>query len=249
MIIDKNIFQNPSAATPNFIEDDFSLNWYMTRNERYCFTKLLEKIKPKVSIEIGSFDGGSLQVISKHSEKVYAIDIDTTLEERLKGKFHNVTFLMGDSKVIVPKLLKELQEKGESLEFALIDGDHSALGVKADIENMIKYVPSHSLNIILHDSFNPECRSGMKAVNYSNSKHVHYVELDYITGVFEPNGLKNEMWGGFGHIVLLNEERKEKLEIQESQKKLYDLAYLHSRHFLSDKFGFIKPFIKPFRKK
>jgi hypothetical protein len=249
MIINKNIFHNPSAASPNFIEDDYMLNWYMTRNERYCFVKLLEKIRPKVAIEIGSFDGGSLQVISKYAEKVYAIDIDTTLEERLKGKFNNVTFLMGDSKEIVPKLIKELQQKNESIEFALIDGDHSALGVKADIENMINYTPVNSLNIILHDSFNPECRNGMKAVNYNAYKHVHYVELDYITGVFEPNGLKKEMWGGFGHIVLLNEERKGKVEITESQKKLYDIAYLHSRHFLSDKFGFLKPIIKPFRKK
>jgi hypothetical protein len=52
MLINKNIFQSPSEGTPNFIEDDYELNWCMTRNERYCFTKLLEKIKPKVSIEI-----------------------------------------------------------------------------------------------------------------------------------------------------------------------------------------------------
>lgn len=248
MLINKNIFQNPSAAIPNFVEDEYSLNWYMTRNERYCLTKLLETLKPKISIEIGSFDGGSLQVLSRHSEKVYAIDIDVTLEDRLKDKFNNVTFLMGDSKDIIPKLLQELKEKNEILEFALIDGDHSELGVKADIENMIKYIPAESLNILLHDSFNPECRKGMKAVNYDANKHVHYVELDYITGIFAP-GIKNEMWGGFGHIVLLNEERKGKLQLLESQKKLYDISYLHSKHFLSDKFGFLKPIVKLFRKK
>lgn len=249
MVINKNIFQNPSEGTPNFIEDDYSINWCMTRNERYCFTKLLEKLKPKVAIEIGSFDGGSLQVISKHSEKVYALDIDVTLKDRLKGKFDNVTFLIGDSKEILPKLIKELQQHNESIEFVLIDGDHSELGVKADIENMINYVPAQSLNIILHDSFNPECRRGMKAVNYNANKHVHYVELDYITGSFEPSGLKNEMWGGFGHIVMLKEERKGELQLLESQKKLYDIAYLHSRHFLSEKFGFLKPFVKLFRRK
>lgn len=185
-----------------------------------------------------------MQVISKHSEKVYAIDIDPTLPDRLKGKFNNVTFLIGDSKEIVPKLIKELQEKNESIEFALIDGDHSAPGVKADIENMINYVPSSSLNIILHDSFNPECRRGMKAVNYSANKHIHYVELDYITGAYEPNGIKKEMWGGFGHIVLLNEERKGNLKMLESQKSLYDVTYLRSKHFLSDKKTFLKSIVK-----
>ncbi|MEO6901991.1 MAG: class I SAM-dependent methyltransferase [Bacteroidia bacterium] len=249
MIINKNIFQNASVGTPNFIEDDYALDWAMTRNERYCFTKLVEKLKPKISIEIGSYNGGSLQVLSKHSEKVYSIDIDTTLKERLKGKFENVTFLTGDSKEILPKLIKELQQNNESIEFALIDGDHSALGVKADIEIMTSYIPVTGLNILLHDSFNPECRNGMIAVNYKENKYIHYVELDYISGVFEPNGaLKNEMWGGFGHIVLLNEQRKGELQIHQSQKKLYDIAYLHSKHFISDKFGFLKPIVKLLKK-
>lgn len=221
----------------------------MTRNERYCFKTLLEKLKPKISIEIGTLKGGSLQVLTLNSEKVYAIDIDPTLEQRLKDKFPNVVFLMGDSRDIVPKLIKELEKNNESIEFALIDGDHTALGVKADIENIISYVPTNRLNIILHDSFNPECRNGMKAVNYNANKYVHYVELDYISGVFEPNdGVRKEMWGGFAHIVLLNEQRQGNLQIYESQKKLYDIAYLHSKHFLSDKLGFLKPIVKLFKK-
>ncbi len=38
---------------PNFLEEEFPLEWHMSRNERYAFIKLLEKVKPKVSIEIG----------------------------------------------------------------------------------------------------------------------------------------------------------------------------------------------------
>lgn len=244
MIIDKSIFKNANTAVPNFIEDDFLLDWSMTRNERYCFTKLLEKLKPKISIEIGTYNGGSLQVLSKNSEKVYAIDIDIKVKKRLEDKFENVVFLIGDSKKIIPKLIKELQQNNESIEFALIDGDHSKLGVKTDIENIINYTPINKLNIILHDSFNPDCRRGMKAVNYSDNKHVHYVELDYISGVFEPSGLKKEMWGGFAHIVLLKEQRKEKLQIHQSQKNVYDIVYLHSKHIIRDKFRFLKPIIK-----
>lgn len=247
MNFDKTIFLTNNTGSPNFLESDYALDWSMTRNERYCLIKLLEKLKPKIAIEIGTYNGGSLQVISQYAEKVYAIDTDSTIQERLKDKFDNVVYLVGDSKIIVPELIKELQAKNESIEFALIDGDHSTLGVKTDIENLIQYIPEKSLNIILHDSFNPNCRKGMKAVNYHNNKYVHYVELDYITGAFAPDGLKKEMWGGFAHIVLLNEERKDTLEIYESQKKLYEIAYLHSKHFIKNKLQFLKPILKYIR--
>lgn len=257
MIINKNIFKNPNVGAPNFFEDEHFLDWSMTRNERYCLSKMLEKIKPKITIEIGTYNGGSLQVLSKYSETVYAIDIDINVKERLKNKFDNVIFLIGDSKLIIPKLIKELQKKNESIEFALIDGDHSEMGVKADIENLIKYVPVNSLNIILHDSFNPNCRKGMKAVNYNENKYIHYVELDFITGVFEPNGLKKEMWGGFSHIVLLNEKREGEIQVYESQKRIYDIIYYRSKHFkrnvhhiikhfLRKKLFFLKPIVKFF---
>jgi len=248
MEIDKGILKNVSIASPNFMEEDYSLDWSMTRNERYCLTKLLEKIKPKVAIEIGIYNGGSLQVLSENAEKVYAIDIDINTKKRLGDRFKNVEFLIGDSKVLIPELLEELQKKEESIEFALIDGDHSAFGVKSDIENLIKYVPSTSMNIILHDSFNPFCRKGMKSVNYSANKHIHYVELDYVTGVFEPDGLKNQLWGGFAHIVLLKDFRNGELQVNQSQRKLYNLAFLHSKHFLKYNFEFLKPLLRLLKK-
>ena len=248
MQIDKDIFKDIDTGIPNFIENDYPLDWSMTRNESYCLVKLLEKIKPKIAIEIGVYNGGSLQVLSLNSKKVYAIDIDPSVKERLKNNFNNVEFLIGDSKIIVPKLIKELQKNNESLEFALIDGDHSELGVKSDLENILNYTPLKSLNIILHDSFNPTCRKGMKSINYNNNEHIHYVELDYISGVYEPDGLKKEMWGGFAHIVLLKDIRKGKLLVHQSQEKIFNIAYLHSKHFLQNKLRFLKPIIKLIRK-
>ncbi|OIQ21917.1 MAG: hypothetical protein BM549_08255 [Lacinutrix sp. MedPE-SW] len=233
---------------PAFTENDFPLDWSMTRNERYGFLYLLQKIKPKVAIEIGTFNGGSLQVISKYADKVYAIDTDKTIVERLGNQFSNVEFLIGDSKEILPKLIKQIQDNGEQLEFALIDGDHSTKGVAADIKNLIKYKPQSNFSIVLHDSFNPNCRKGMKLVDYNANKHVHYVELDFISGVFAPDNLKREMWGGLAHIILLPEERIDELIINESQKKLFNIAYNRSIHFIKDTFGFLKPIKRLFKK-
>ena len=248
MNINKDIFTFFDSGTPTFTEADFPLDWSMTRNEKFCFLKLLELIRPEVAIEIGVEKGGSLQVLSKYAEKVYAIEIDQHKAEHLKDIFNNVEFLVGDSKIIIPQLLDKIKQDGKSLEFALIDGDHSEKGVKTDIENLIKYIPQKSLNIILHDSFNPDCRRGMTSVNYTTNKHVHYVELDYISGTFEPDGLKNEMWGGFGHIVLLNEERTRNLEIKESQKSLFRITQRYSKHYWKNKFKFLKSIKKTLKK-
>jgi len=239
--INKEMLSFSDTNEPAFTETDFPLDWSMTRNERYGFIHILQKIKPKVAIEIGTYNGGSLQVISQYADKVYAIDNDKTIIERLGSKFSNVEFLIGDSKDILPKLIKEIQDKGENLEFALIDGDHSTEGVAADIKNLIAYKPKNSFHILLHDSFNPKCRKGMKIVDYNINKHVHYVELDFISGVFAPDNLKREMWGGIAHIILLAEERLTQLKVYQSQEKLYNIAYKRSIHFMKDKLSFLKP--------
>jgi len=248
MITDKQFVPNTSTGSPFFFDDKHALNWQMSLSERFCLIKLLEKIKPEIAIEIGTSNGGSLQVISKYAKKVYAIDVDPTIIDRLGSKFDNVEFLIGDSKIIVPKLIVELEENHKSIEFALVDGDHSSKGVKIDIENLLKYVPLKSLNIIMHDSFNPKCRKGMLAPNYKDNKHVHYVEIDYISGGIIQNNNYREMWGGFGHVILLAEKRLTQLKIYQSQRELYRIAYLHSIHFVKNSHRFLRPIIKLFYK-
>lgn len=225
-------------------EDSYDLNWQMSRSERLCLVSLLQKIRPEIAIEIGTSNGGSLQVISKYAKKVYAIDIDPTVTDRLGSKFKNVEFLIGDSKIIIPELLKELKQNNESIEFVLIDGDHSTKGVQSDIENLIKYVPEKGLNIIMHDSFSPKCRKGMLAPDYYNNKHIHYVEIDYIPGGVNVNNNFREMWGGFGRIVMLPEVREKELNIRQSQKELYRVTYLHSLHYILNSPRILRPWIK-----
>ena len=102
------MFDKKDIGFPNFLEDEFHLEWHMSRNERYAFIKLLEKIKPKVAIEIGCFKGGSLEVLSKYCEKVYSVDIDPNVKKSLEGKFKNTEIHIGDSSEIVPNILKKL---------------------------------------------------------------------------------------------------------------------------------------------
>ena len=233
---------------PSFIQQEFPLDWSMSRSEQYALIFLLQKIKPEVSIEIGTFNGGSLQVISKYSKKVYAIDYEPSIVEKLMGKFDNVEFLIGDSKKILPELIQKIIKNSETLEFALIDGDHSHEGVLTDITNMLNYQPKTNLHIILHDSFNPICRSGMKAYVYDKNPYVHGVELDYISGIYEPDGLKRQMWGGFALIFLRKEKRVRELIVKESSRSQFETVYLHSIHFVKKSFLFLKPVYRIFTK-
>ena len=238
------MFVEKDISFPNFFEDEFSLEWHMSRNERYAFIKLLEKIKPKTAIEIGCFKGGSLEVLSKYCDKVYSIDIDPKVKETLDGKFINTEIHIGKSSELIPRILDVIDKNNEVLEFVLIDGEHTYKAVKNDISHFLKLKPKSNVFIIFHDSFNPICRRGIKDANYSGSPYVHYVEVDFISGVFNPRNLYRQMWGGLALVLLKEEKRKGNVKISECQKKLFNSLYWQSIHIITDKLQFLKPYYK-----
>jgi len=220
---------------PSFYEDMYPNPWQMTRWEKFAFISLVEKIKPQVAIEIGNAEGGSLQVLSKYCEKVYALDFSPEVHEKLRPQFSNVDFRTGDSKELLPLVLKEVQEKKEKLAFVLIDGDHSTEGVKADINNILdRYQPITDLFVIFHDSFNPVCRKGILAANWEKCPFVHYVDVDYLPGIFfnetYKNSVKGSMWGGLSLALLKSEKRAKELDIRQSLLPMYEQLFKKSRY-------------------
>jgi hypothetical protein len=243
------MFERKSISFPNFLEEDFNLEWHMSRNERYAFIKLLEKIKPKVAIEIGCFKGGSLEVLSKYCEKVYSIDIDPEVKKNLEGKFSNAEIHIGNSSKLVPEILDKIDKNNEELQFVLIDGEHTAKGVKNDITNFLGYRPKNNIFIVFHDSFNPKCRKGIRKADYNSSPYVHYVEVDFISGVFNPGSLYRQMWGGLALVVMKPEKRIGTIEINECQKKIYNTVYWKSVHPIIDKLPWLKNIYKKIKSK
>jgi hypothetical protein len=215
---------------PTFLFDDLPLHWQMTRWEKFGFASILEVAKPKLAIEIGTYKGGSLQVISKYADRVYSIDTDPSLRSRLQ--LPNVEYLTGDSRQIVPRLLQSLE--GKELGFVLIDGDHSTEGVRADINNVLRYKPTRPVFVVFHDSFNPDCRKGILAADWSDGDFVHYVELDFVPGVyhFEPfdTAPPRSMFGGLCLAIMRPEPRTEPLTIHQSQKGLFEAVFATSSH-------------------
>jgi len=207
----------------------------MTRWEQLSFVALVESIKPKVSIEIGNAQGGSLQILSAKSGKVYALDFNPETHEKLKGRYANVEFITGDSKKILPDLLKKIEANNEMLEFVLIDGDHSTSGVKGDINCFLHhFTPRTECVILFHDSFNPVCRKGILLADWQNCPYVHGVDTDYLPGFIMEKGTitheKNTLWGGFAIAYMKPEIRKETLEVRESLKPMYNAMFRRSKY-------------------
>jgi len=201
----------------------------MNGSERMALMALLFRHKPHCSIEIGTYKGGSLSLISQLSKMVFSLDIDPTVAEKF-SYFENVTFLTGFSTVTLPILLKILDEENIPVDFILIDGDHSAEGVKNDLNIILNYIPKRPLFIMMHDSFNPGCRSGILEADWNKSPYVKWVDVDYIPGRIIENGSTSngELWGGLALVYFDPVVRNGSLPIHKTADTMFRLLNLHN---------------------
>ncbi len=224
----------PYDGTPNILTDEFLLHWQMTRCEQFTITSVLERLEPELSLEVGTYKGGSLQVLVRHARRVISVDIDPGVETLLSPMFPSVDFRSGDSRVVLPSLVEEINQRTDSLEFVLVDGDHSAEGVRRDIHALLALRPKKPVTILLHDSFNPACREGMRSANWSTCPFVHSVELDYIPGIYHEKKYDTAeaktMWGGFACAILKPTPRMGELVIGAQQEGLYSAVLSASSH-------------------
>jgi hypothetical protein len=215
-------------APPECLGEGFDLEWHMTRAERIILMHLLQKFRPEVALEVGTYRGGSLQAISRHSGDVVTVDIDPKIPSLLAGRFSNVAFETGDSTQLLPTLVERLSS--ELLGFVLIDGSHQEKFVRHDINAVLKIVPRRPIAMVMHDSFMPACRAGIRGAEWAACPYVHYVELDFVSGCFLPrfNSVGSSMVGGFAFALLKPEPRVGELEIYESQKQQFEVLRRYS---------------------
>jgi cephalosporin hydroxylase len=211
---------------------DSRIEWQMETGEQMCLLAFLQKLRPECVIEVGTRFGGSMQVFSSYAKRVISCDIDPTCRERLGDKHPDAEFLVGPSQQTLPPLLAKLQQEAVPLSMLLIDGDHTAAGVQGDVHAMLGYQPACTLYVIMHDSFNPDVRRGIRTARWSENPYVHAVELDFITtgAMHFEKELYRQMWGGFALAVLKRERRSAPLEISAKKDHLFRKAYWRSSH-------------------
>ena len=197
-------------------------HWQMHDSERLALTALLARHRPRCAIEVGTYQGGSLSLLSQYCGMVFSIDIDPTVPTKL-GALDGVSFLTGPSAVVLPLLLKELDAAGVPVDFVLIDADHTEAGVRSDLDLVLGYVPKNPLFIAVHDSFNPDCRRGMMSAQWARSPYVHWVDLDFVPGRLVQNGgpFDRQLWGGLALAFLHPVPRAGELQVQCSASEMF----------------------------
>jgi hypothetical protein len=210
------------------------LHSQMTTCEILALDKILEFLSPQRALEIGTYRGGSLRVLSRFCRHVDSIDIDPSIPVRLGHLFSNVTFHIGKSADLLPCVLRAASEACNPVGFVLIDGDHSSEGVRRDINALLSVPPSCEMVVLMHDAFNPDCRAGILSANWQLCPHVHDVEIDYIPGVYHQQAYDTAaartMWGGFACALLKPEPRQGDLLISQRQQGLFEAVFLQSSH-------------------
>lgn len=197
-----------NAFEDTLFEPSLNQNWHMLPGERAALLFLLNRVKPEVSIEIGTFQAGSLRPIAAMSKRVVTFDIDPN-QHRISPLFPNVKFVAGDTHTTLRPVIDELNASSEALNFILVDGSHEEEGVTADIVNCLRYVPKNSPCLILmHDSSNPAVRNGIAKAPWASSPYVHGVDLDFVHGaLYDRTDIRGQIWGGLALAVLRPEKR------------------------------------------
>lgn len=182
--------------------------WQMRHGERFALEGVLATLKPRLAIEIGTAEGGSLRRIASHSEEVHSFDIVAEIVG-LEAELPNVRTHVGDSAVLVPEFLSGLEEEGRGVDFVLVDGDHSAAGVRRDAEALLASEACRRAVIVFHDSANDDVRAGLEAVRFEDYPHVAFANLDFISGYLAADPVRHlEIWNGLA-IVVLDADRQE----------------------------------------
>jgi hypothetical protein len=173
----------------------------MSYGERTVIEGMLAMVKPRLAIEIGRAEGGSLRRIAAHSDEVVSFDMVDAPSEL--AALPNVNMMTGDSHIQLPEELQRLADAGESVDFVLVDGDHTTAGARRDVEDLLNSPALGSTIILAHDSLNEEVRQGLEEVDYDAHDKVAWVDLDFVPGYVArlPSRI-GECWGGLALIVV-----------------------------------------------
>lgn len=149
---------------------------------------ILEELQPKVICEIGLGNAGTFYVLSKYFPKAKLISIDilkwvdpqgdkvdnSHLGPLIKTFAEDVTLIAGDSHA--PNTINRLKEilNGETIDFLLIDGDHSYDSVKADFENYSQFVRN---GIVAFHDICPATRSSPVPVHEKIKVYLYWNEI------------------------------------------------------------------------
>jgi hypothetical protein len=192
----------------------------MSFGERAALEGVLAQLKPRLAIEIGTAEGGSLRRIAAHASEVHSIDVSHEPLGSAAPLPKHVTLHTGPSTEILPGLLDMFAAASRPVDLALVDGDHSFEGVAADLRALLASPATDRTVILVHDTMNAEVRAGVESVELDGCEKVVYWELDFVPGyVFREGAARGTAWGGLG--LVLTDEARSAAYLESARQRLY----------------------------
>lgn len=174
----------------------FSDECEMSYGDQAALLGLLHQLRPKLAMEIGTYRGGSLNLIAEIASEVHSFDLAPAVER----DWPNVTFHVGNTRTTVPAFLRELEKQRKVVDFVLVDGDHARAGVASDLRSLLDSPAISRAVILLHDAANEDVRAGIRDADIRREK-VTFADLSF-TVPLNRRGVLLEKWGGFALIVV-----------------------------------------------
>lgn len=172
----------------------------MSFGERAALEGVLAQLWPSLSVEVGSAAGGSLERVACYSDEVHSFDLVVPDSEVTVPQ--HVVHHVGNSHETLGPWLEDLGDRGGAIDFALIDGDHTADGVRLDLLDLLAAYATARTVILLHDTANPGVREGLQGIDLDFHPKVVYLDLDLLAGYeFADGPFEGQRWGGLGLIV------------------------------------------------
>lgn len=172
----------------------------MSFGERAAVEGVLAQLEPRLALEIGTAEGGNLARIATYAEEVHSIDL--THAELAVDVGENVHLHTGPSARILPRLLAGFSAAGRSLDFALVDGDHSFDGLIGDLRALLDSTCTVRSVVFVHDSMNEEIRAALEQAHVEGYEKVVYYEPDFVPGyIYRAGSARHAVWGGLALIV------------------------------------------------
>jgi predicted O-methyltransferase YrrM len=160
-------------ARPSSLEVLDSTNAQMLARERLYLYATVLALAPERCLEIGVAQGGSTRILHAALAdlgrgQLLALDPQPALTFPAERLADRVTFLTGASPACLPRAC---HLAGGPFDFVLVDGDHSARGVLADLEGLIEVTHPATL-VLLHDAYCPSVSAGIDAALASGLPYV-----------------------------------------------------------------------------
>ena len=178
--------------SPNGIE------WQTQTAERLFLMGIASLIRPKVCIELGIHKGGFTQYLVDFAEILITVDVEKRFDKLPVTEYpHHQTYfhhLTTDEFFNVAwKDHIQKDRPGLIVDLIVVDASHSLWDSYNDLKNSMKY----GKTILMHDTFNPECRSGYERAIRENTENILYHDLDAIRGCV----IDGVQWGGVGIVI------------------------------------------------